>query len=476
MALKQKPDNKSSDWKRRYVVNMFSGRFWVGKYVVILGKVFYNKVWMICVQGYTTNASEEAMHNKDYKHIGKNVGRAVRHAIRSGDIGEAGRALEDGVQELTNDVNQTLRDLSNAGRRYSYMRNDRSWQGDFQNGADGFQNRYAGTPPSSQQSGVRSAFRSHIPGRISGIICMILGLAIGIPLLIFDFGMIAVFAAGSVPFAIGIVGTVVVTALTALAFVTVGCGGALRHRARRFARYCDALNGVAFCTVEQLAETVGQSTERTRKDLKKMIVSGVCPQGHLDRKETCFMVDDATYERYLEAEKAYAARQAAEQDEKAKGQANPKEAELAAVKKEGRAYLQQIHTINDALAGEEITKKLDRLETVAARIFSCVEQHPEKLPEIRRFMHYYMPTTIKLLKAYEEFDKQAVQGANITKTKQEIEQALDTINNAFGNLLDTLYADDAFDISTDISTLETMLKQEGLTGSDFAGAPENNKP
>ncbi|MFT9056049.1 MAG: 5-bromo-4-chloroindolyl phosphate hydrolysis family protein [Ethanoligenens sp.] len=416
------------------------------------------------------------MRNKDYRHIGKNVGRAVRHAIRSGNIEEAGRALEDGVQGLTNDVNQTLRDLSNAGRRYSFMRNNRSWQGDFQNGANGFQDRYAGTPPSSQQPGVRSAFRSHIPGRISGIICLIFGLVIGIPLLIFDFGMIAVFAAGSVSFAIGIVGTVIGAALTALAFAMAGYGDALRRRARRFARCRDALNGAAFCTVEQLAETVGQSMERTKKDLKKMIASGVCPQGHLDRKETCFMVDDATYERYLEAEKAYTARQAAEQDEKAKEQASPKEAELAAAKKEGRAYLQQIHTTNDALTGEEITKKLDQLETVASRIFLCVEQHPEKLPEIRRFMHYYMPTTIKLLKAYEEFEKQAVQGTNITKTKQEIEQALDTINHAFGNLLDTLYADDAFDISTDISTLETMLKQEGLTGSDFADAPENNKP
>lgn len=82
---------------------------------------------------------------------------------------------------------------------------------------------------------------------------------------------------------------------------------------------------------------------------------------------------------------------------------------------------------------------------------------------------------MKLVNSYEEFESQPVQGENITKAKGEIEQALDTINMAFENLLDTLFANDAFDISADISTLETMLKQEGLTGSDFAKAPDDSK-
>ena len=146
------------------------------------------------------------------------------------------------------------------------------------------------------------------------------------------------------------------------------------------------------------------------------------------------------------------------------------------MKKEGSEYLQQIRAVNDALPGKEISDKLDRLENVSARIFVCVEQHPEKLPDIRSFMRYYLPTTLKLVKSYEEFEAQPVQGENITKAKAEIEKALDTINTAFGNLLDTLFADDALDISADISTLETMLKQGGLTGSDFAKASDDSKP
>ncbi len=89
-------------------------------------------------------------------------------------------------------------------------------------------------------------------------------------------------------------------------------------------------------------------------------------------------------------------------------------------------------------------------------------------------MRYYLPTTLKLVQSYQEFDTQPVQGENITQAKTEIAQALDTINAAFANLLDSLFADDALDISTDISALETMLKQEGLTGSDFQKKPEDS--
>jgi len=80
-------------------------------------------------------------------------------------------------------------------------------------------------------------------------------------------------------------------------------------------------------------------------------------------------------------------------------------------------------------------------------------------------MEYYLPTTVKLLDAYEELDKQPVQGENITNGKGEIEKTLDTLNVAFEKLLDSLFEDTAWDVATDISVLHTMLAQEGLTES-----------
>lgn len=154
--------------------------------------------------------------------------------------------------------------------------------------------------------------------------------------------------------------------------------------------------------------------------------------------------------------------------EEAKIQENPNGAGSRNLPKDW-GWVRKIREANDALPGQEISEKLLQLETVTGKIFACVERHPEKLPEIRRFMNYYLPTTVKLVISYREFENQPVQGENIRNTKQEILDILDTVNNAFASLLDSLFQNDAIDISADISVLKTMLAQEGLTNQEFEG-------
>lgn len=417
------------------------------------------------------------MRNRYYKHVGRQIGRTVRDAFRSGNLEDIGQAIDSSVQEITSVGNEVLEDLKNAGRRppSPYAQNESQGGGTAPNNMGGRQPKPPPVQPGYQKPVEHFAFRNRMPGSISGLVYTIIGLILGIPMLILDIVAIIIGATGYIVLSDFAIAFSILMPLTLAVLGMMGYGIVLRRRARRFARYRDAMGSADFCTVAKLAETVGATQERTKKDLKKMISSGACPQGHLDRGETCFMVDNKTYNEYLEAEREYTIRAEAARAEEQKKQVDPKEAELEAVRKEGSGYLQQIRAVNDVLPGEVISEKLDRLENVAERIFECVRQHPEKLPDIRRFMRYYMPTTLKLVKSYEEFETQPVQGENITKAKEEIERALDTINTAFENLLDTLFADDALDVSADISTLETMLKQEGLTGSDFAKTPDESK-
>lgn len=96
-----------------------------------------------------------------------------------------------------------------------------------------------------------------------------------------------------------------------------------------------------------------------------------------------------------------------------------------------------------------------------------VEQNPQVVGETQKLMSYYLPTTLKLLEAYEELDRQPVQGENIATSKREIEETLDTLNTAFEKLLDSLFQETAWDVSSDISVLKMMLAQEGLGPDDF---------
>ena len=110
-----------------------------------------------------------------------------------------------------------------------------------------------------------------------------------------------------------------------------------------------------------------------------------------------------------------------------------------------------------------MSDKLYRLEDIMRRIFGQVRKNPACASDLRRFMDYYLPTTTKLLTAYVELDRQPVQGENISRTRKEIEDSMDTINDAFEKILDGMFSDMAEDISVDISVMKTMLEQDGLS-------------
>ena len=117
---------------------------------------------------------------------------------------------------------------------------------------------------------------------------------------------------------------------------------------------------------------------------------------------------------------------------------------------------------------QEISAKIDRMELIVDRIFDRAETNPEIIPDLKKMMDYYLPMTVKLLRAYAQMDAQPVQGENIQASKKEIEDTLDTLNLAFEKLLDELFEDTALDISSDISVLQTLLAQEGLTEDGLA--------
>ena len=136
--------------------------------------------------------------------------------------------------------------------------------------------------------------------------------------------------------------------------------------------------------------------------------------------------------------------------------------------KEGNDCIRKLRKLNEDIEGEVISAKLSSLENLLQEIFDRVKEHPEQMPQMQKFMNYYLPTTLKLVEAYREFDDVSVPGADIALAKLEIEKTLDTINQAFAELLNKLFRSTVYDVTTDAQVLQTMLAKEGLTGiNDF---------
>lgn len=143
--------------------------------------------------------------------------------------------------------------------------------------------------------------------------------------------------------------------------------------------------------------------------------------------------------------------------------------EIAALRKEKDRAVSELRRLNDAIPDEKISAQIDHLEEVTGKIIDQVIAQPAKKPQISRFLDYFLPTTLKLLNAYDRMDSAGISGSNIDATKSKVEQMLDTLCAAFDKQLDSLFGDEALDISTDITVMENLLAQEGLSGGTASG-------
>lgn len=236
-------------------------------------------------------------------------------------------------------------------------------------------------------------------------------------------------------------------AITAAGVAMFCSGTSIDRSLKRYNKYLAVVGDYEAMAVEQLSRTLGYPKDRVEKDLQKMIDKG-------------YFGDEA----YLNMELGYLFRsgqadaelkQKRQQEQAAAATPPPKETE------EGYSgILRRIRRANDAIADEALSAKIDRLETITAKIFRAVEEDPKKQGRIDTFMNYYLPTTQKLLDSYAEFEAAGVEGENLRQAKARIESTMDLIIKGFEHQLDELYKADALDVDSDIRVMETMLERD----------------
>lgn len=431
------------------------------------------------------------MGNQDWSNLGEQIKNTVQDAIDSQNFRQLNESIKNTVNNAMDNVNQSL---NQANQRL----NGRDWgEGYRERSRDRLRNRSHIKPQNPWDTKSGSNYKNSMK-KVKNEIISSGGLkGAGYSLSIVGYIFAGCF--GLAVFILMILGLVgpgflmgfqIALGILIPFFIASGImglkGSNLLGRLKRFRLYNRQLAGRSFCSVKELADASGKSQSFVQKDLRKMIQKNMFLQGHLDSKGTCLMITDEVYNQYLAAQHSMEIRQqekallseaelrsraeakAALEYKKKQGNSNNQmPEEVRKVIEDGRNYIEKIKNCNDVIRGEEVSEKITRMEIITSKIFERVEQHPEHIPDLRKFMEYYLPTTVKLLNAYEELEVQPVQGENILSSKGEIEDTLDTINYAFEKLLDGFFQDTSWDISSDISVLQAMFAQEGLTGQDF---------
>ena len=233
----------------------------------------------------------------------------------------------------------------------------------------------------------------------------------------------------------------------------IGClfGGWHIRTSRRMRRKIDKIVGDAkYMYIQDIADALPCSYDKCCKHLENCIDDGLFgPDAYLDMRCKCLVVS----QRPPEPTPAPAP----------KPEKQPEKQTDMPERDQYKKILDELRRVNDAIPDEEMSDKISRLEAVSAKIFEQAKSDPDKLPQMRKFMDYYLPTSLKLLNTYAELDNQGVEGENISESKRRIEQTMDTLVKAFENQLDRLFASDALDVSTDIDVMQNMLRADGLT-------------
>ena len=414
-------------------------------------------------------------YNWDLEDIGENIKRTVQEAVDSKDFGSLNQTIRNTINSAFGGVTESGPppidiDLG-TGASSRTKPFDGKYKGKYDQKYDGKKQgaRFYEEKPHTEYK--PSLYVNTAGKKAFATILMVAGYGLGAM-------MALAFVATALSTSI-IGGSLLHVALGTLGLMFVPCaamaavGTRRLSRVKRFQLYLNTIKGEEYCNVKDLARRILKPDKYVVKDLHWMLKNMWFLQGHLDDQNTCLMTTDAAYREYVRLMRQREAQQKAETERAAaatqaeRSRKQSMDPQVLSIIEKGDDFIQKIRACNDAIRGEEVSAKIFRMETLTRRIFARVEEEPDTVGDIRRLMEYYLPTAVKLLEAYKDLDAQPVQGENIITSKREIEETLDTLNQAFEVLLDDMFQDTAWDVSTDVSVLKAMLAQEGLTGKDF---------
>lgn len=240
--------------------------------------------------------------------------------------------------------------------------------------------------------------------------------------------------------------------LTSIVVCLVACGVGvgmflsgreLRSREERYTNYLAYIGANRQVSLAPMAAAMDVSVRRLTRDLRKMLATHVLPTGYLDVKAGKLVLTEMGYTEPPEPE-----------PEPEKQEEPTPEDDI----------LREIRLINDLIPDPVISAKIDRIEEITKKILQYQKTHPQRTQQLRTFLSYYLPTTLKILRSYARLDAQGVEGENITAAKKRIEEMMDQVVQGFEKQLDKLFSSDAMDIAADVQVLENMLKKDGLSG------------
>lgn len=422
--------------------------------------------------------------NKDFKNIGRNIEAGLTEGLEHGNWSMLNSAISDSAEAVINEFGKKIsssfgeiapnaKNLSSHKEAYSDGEYTRRRQEQLEREKqmrrkreEERQRQLAEQRRQQAELRIQNQKKNELPvpvnqvGRYSSVLYTIAGgVGTGVSLIGIMSALPGVVFGGASLVGI-IAGFVFLSGFAFLLNKGISEGNRLKL-AKRFAVACGQKG---YAEIDNLVNATGMKKKKIIKELRRMLQLGFYPQGRLDDDNTNLILTDKVYQQYLESKKS-TYRETVDttaREVDSNGLSPEEQKEFAQMISDGNDYIKRLRELNSHIPGEVITEKLSRLEAILNEIFTRVKEHPEQMSRMRELMDYYLPTMIKLVSAYEEYDRVSEPGDDLIKAKKDIEDTLDTINVALRKLLNNLFKDSVWDVTSDAQVLKNVLAQNGL--------------
>lgn len=230
----------------------------------------------------------------------------------------------------------------------------------------------------------------------------------------------------------------------------------------RYIKYLREIQNNSAVMIDDLAAIAHQSKDKTIKDIRKLIKNDYFLQARYIDRDQMLILDRDTYQLYKENREKRLASDVLYMDSSNELHHNENKAEYIQILEKGKAILEEINSIEQKVKSEELRLKLDQTKILTQNILRRINEKPTLLNVSRKFVDYYLPTTVKLLNSYIEIQDSSKYSTELDEAKKEINTSFDSINAAYHQILTKLYEDKRVDIMTETSVLDSVLKMDGF--------------
>ncbi|MCH1939172.1 hypothetical protein [Holdemania massiliensis] len=126
------------------------------------------------------------------------------------------------------------------------------------------------------------------------------------------------------------------------------------------------------------------------------------------------------------------------------------------------ACIEKINVLNTEIANESITNGLYQTCALLKHLAIAEEKFPENKDKLDKLYQYYLPILLDILENYKNIGQSAANHEDFHEAEDRLNKTIILINEAMKTISATMAEDDLMSLSADMTTLEALLKKDGL--------------